>query len=233
MTNDVRNLHIYFLLDRSGSMGPMADDVVGGFNGFLATQQADGHDAVMTLVQFDSQDPHEVLVNAKPIAEVRPLDRARFQPRGGTPLYDAMGHLIADATIRAEKTAIDGGSAEDVLFVTFTDGQENQSAEYTQAQVFGLISKRQERGWTFAYLGANQDSYAVGGRIGYSAGNVQNFAPDAAGTAAAFASLAPAVSKRRAALREHLAYDPKDLFEGDKGAEADLRERKERRQPGR
>ncbi len=82
MTNDVRNLHIFFLLDRSGSMEPMADDVVGGFNGFLATQKAEGHDAVMTLVQFDSQDPHEVLVNAKPIAEVRPLERAKFQPRG-------------------------------------------------------------------------------------------------------------------------------------------------------
>ena len=146
VTNAARNLHIYFLLDRSGSMGPMADDVVGGFNGFLAAQQAEGHDAVMTLVQFDSQDPHEVLVNAQPIAEVRPLERARYQPRGGTPLYDAMGHLIADATIRAEKTAIDGGPAEEVLFVTFTDGEENRSTEYTQAQVFGLISKRQARG---------------------------------------------------------------------------------------
>ena len=176
MTNDVRNLHIFFLLDRSGSMEPMADDVVGGFNGFLAAQQAEGHDALMTLVQFDSQDPHEVLVNARPIAEVRPLDRARFHPRGGTPLYDAIGHLIADATIRAEKTAIDGGAAEEVLF-------------------------------------------------GYAAGSTQNFAPDGAGAAAAFASLAPAVSRHRAKIRSGEAYDPKDLFEGDKGAEADLWDR--------
>ena len=225
MTNDVRNLHIFFLLDRSGSMEPMADDVVGGFNGFLAAQQAEGHDALMTLVQFDSQDPHEVLVNARPIAEVRPLDRARFHPRGGTPLYDAIGHLIADATIRAEKTAIDGGAAEEVLFVTFTDGMENQSTEYTQAQVFGLISKRQELGWTFAYLWANQDSYAEGANIGYAAGSTQNFAPDGAGAAAAFASLAPAVSRHRAKIRSGEAYDPKDLFEGDKGAEAYLLDR--------
>jgi hypothetical protein len=228
VTNGVRNLHIYFLLDRSGSMQSMADDVVGGFNGFLAAQQAEGHDAVLTLVQFDSQDPHEILVDARPIAEVGPLDRARFQPRGGTPLYDAIGHLIADATIRGEKTAIDGGAPEEVLFVTFTDGMENRSTEYTQKQVFGLISKRQELGWTFAYLGANQDSYAEGGKIGYSAGSVQNFAPDRVGTAAAFASLSPAVSRRRAAIRSGEAYDPRDLFEGDKGAEADLRERAER-----
>ncbi|MFZ0173112.1 MAG: vWA domain-containing protein [Acidimicrobiales bacterium] len=228
MTKKVRNLHIYFLLDRSGSMQSMADDVVGGFNGFLAAQQGEGHDAVLTLVQFDSQDSHEVLVDGSPIAEVEPLDRARFQPRGGTPLYDAIGHLIADATIRAEKTAIDGSRTEEILFVTFTDGMENRSTEYTQKQIFGLISKRQELGWTFAYLGANQDSYAEGGQIGYSVGNVQNFAADGTGTAAAFASLSPAVSRRRAAIRTGAAYDNRDLFEGDKGAELDLQKRAQR-----
>src|SRR4051812_31279763 len=56
-----RQLHIYFLLDRSGSMQSMATDVIGGFNAFLASQQADGPDALLTLVQFDSEDPHEVL----------------------------------------------------------------------------------------------------------------------------------------------------------------------------
>ena len=94
------NLHIYFVLDRSGSMESMTNDVVGGFNGFLTEQQSDGSDALMTLIQFDSNDPHEVLSDAVPIAEVRPLTRQSFVPRGGTPLYDAMGHAITDATIR-------------------------------------------------------------------------------------------------------------------------------------
>jgi hypothetical protein len=38
---DTTNLHIYFVLDRSGSMKSIASDVVGGFNAFLADQQAD------------------------------------------------------------------------------------------------------------------------------------------------------------------------------------------------
>jgi Mg-chelatase subunit ChlD len=224
MTTD-SNLHIYFLLDRSGSMESMATDVIGGFNTFVKSQQADGADALLTLVQFDSHDPHEVLADAVPIAEVIPLDATRFLPRGGTPLYDAMGMLIADATIRVEKVAQGNLKAEEILFVTLTDGHENQSCEYTRQKIFDLIKKRESKGWTFAFLGANQDSYAEGGQIGYSPNNIQNFAPDAAGSAAAFGSLSSSVSRRRGAMRSGAHYDTRDLFEGDKEAEEDLRGR--------
>lgn len=220
-----RNLHIYFLLDRSGSMQSLASDVIGGFNGFLTSQQADGPDALFTLVQFDSQDPHEVLTDAVPISEMIPLDATRFQPRGGTPLYDAMGILIADATIRAEQKALEEGPGEEILFVTFTDGQENQSHEYTREKIFDLVKKREDKGWTFVFLGTNQDSYAEGGQIGYSASNIQNFAPTPPGTSAVYQSLSASVSRRRAAMRRGERYDNRDLFEGDKAAEDDLRGR--------
>jgi Mg-chelatase subunit ChlD len=218
---DTTNLHIYFVLDRSGSMESIASDVVGGFNAFLADQQADGADAVMTLVQFDSHDPHEVLAEALPIADVARLTSATFAPRGGTPLYDAMGHTIADATIHAEGRRSTGEPDEEILFVTFTDGQENQSREYNRATLFELVKKREEKGWTFVYLGANQDSYEEGGRIGYSAGNTQNFTASPLGTEVAFASLSRSVGTRRAKMRRGEAYDKGDLFEGDKPAEAE------------
>jgi hypothetical protein len=53
-------------------MQSIAPDVIGGFNAFLAAQQADGSDALLTLVQFDSQDPHEVLVDAAAIQSAHP-----------------------------------------------------------------------------------------------------------------------------------------------------------------
>jgi Mg-chelatase subunit ChlD len=218
-------IHIYFVLDRSGSMQSIASDVIGGFNGFLAAQQADGADAVMTLVQFDSQDSHEVLTDATAIGEVRPLSARSFQPRGGTPLYDAMGHTIADAAIRAERLSAANQPTEEILFVTFTDGHENQSVEYSRDKIFQLITKREADGWTFAYLGANQDAYAEGGKIGYSRGSTQNFAPDAGGSRMAFASLSGAVVKRRQKIRSGEQYDKQDLFEGDKAAEDDLQRR--------
>ncbi len=222
MISSALTVHIYFVLDRSGSMQSIASDVIGGFNSFLAAQRAEGTDAVMTLVQFDSQDSHEVVVDAVTLDKVRDLHAATFVPRGGTPLFDAMGHAIADATIRAEKRRAAAEQAEEILFVTFTDGGENQSVEYTKEKVFDLIKRREAAGWTFAYLGANQDAYAEGAAIGYSPASTQNFAADAPGSAAAFASLTNAVTRRRAKIRSGAAYDNTDLFEGDKTAEEDL-----------
>lgn len=225
MSDAARPVHIYFVLDRSGSMQSIAPDVIGGFNAFLASQQADGPDALLTLVQFDSQDSHEVLVDAAPIQSAPALTSASFVPRGGTPLYDAMGHTVADATIRAERRRLDNEPEEEILFFTFTDGQENQSREYTRAEIFDLIKKREEQGWSFAYLGANQDAYAEGGRIGFSAASSQNFLADSAGTAAAFTSTSAAILRRRTKIRSGEAYNPADLFEGQKAAEADLEAR--------
>lgn len=95
--------HICFLLDRTGSMASMASNVIGGFNAFLAAQRANGPDARITLVQFDSQDPFEVLADAAPIATVSELTGATFQVRGSTPLLDSTGQLITHASVRAEQ----------------------------------------------------------------------------------------------------------------------------------
>ena len=67
--------HIYFVLDRSGSMEAIADDVIGGFNTFLDEQAADGPDAAMTLIQFDTGNPFEILAEAAPVREMIRLDR--------------------------------------------------------------------------------------------------------------------------------------------------------------
>jgi hypothetical protein len=45
---------ILMMLDRSGSMTPLADDTVGGSNNFIAQQKAEPGDAVVTLVLFDA-----------------------------------------------------------------------------------------------------------------------------------------------------------------------------------
>lgn len=63
--NTEPKVHLYLLLDRSGSMASMAADVVEGFNALLAEQAtAGGVAARMTFVQFDSEDPQEIIADA-------------------------------------------------------------------------------------------------------------------------------------------------------------------------
>jgi hypothetical protein len=224
--NAPRSVHIYFVLDRSGSMGSIRDDVVGGFNGFVQEQQAQPGNCRMTLVQFDTGDPYEVLLDARPISEVAPLTASDFRPRGGTPLFDAMGHTIANATIRAEQRSAAGEDPEQILFVTFTDGQENQSVEYDREKIFAAIKTREERGWSFVYLGANQDAYVEGGSIGYSRGSTSCFRADRIGTAAAFGSLSRSSSSLRERVRSGAPIDSSQFFEGTKEAEDDLARRR-------
>jgi hypothetical protein len=218
--------HLYVLLDRSGSMEAMRDDVIGGFNRFIADQRADGHDARVTLVQFDSQDPQEVLLDARPITEVRPLTRGNFVPRGGTPLLDATGRLIACAALRAEQRRLAGETVEPIVVVTVTDGQENQSREYDRVTILRLVKAKEAEGWSFAFLGAGLDAYGEAGGMGYATGSVQSFAADGAGARLAFCSLSRATSAHRARVRGGAAPLAGDFFAGLKEAEADRARRK-------
>ena len=206
-------VHIHFVLDRSGSMDAIRSDVIGGFNSFLHEQQVNGGACVMTLVQFDDQDPYEVVADAIPVAELTPLSESTFVPRGTTPLYDAMGHAVANATIRAERREAAGDPAEDILFVTFTDGMENASREYDRAKVFDLVKRREAQGWTFAYLGANQDAYAESGKVGMAKGSTAAWAASPTGTAEAFGNLSRATTAYRAKPAQARQADKDDFFD--------------------
>ena len=59
--------HISVILDRTGSMESIRDDTIGGFNAFLNAQKAEPGLASLTLVQFDSQDPYEIVYHFKPL----------------------------------------------------------------------------------------------------------------------------------------------------------------------
>jgi uncharacterized protein YegL len=219
-------VHLYVLLDRSGSMAAMAEQVIAGFNRLLAEQQAVGHDARLTLVQFDDQDPHEVVLAAMPIAEIVPLRARDFEPRGMTPLLDATGAVIHRAAGRVAELAAVGEGSEQPLIVTITDGEENDSREFTRRQIVDLVRAKEAEGWTFAFLGAGLDAYGEADAMGYHAASVQPFAPDGTGADLAFASLSLKTADLRGKVRRGEAVDNADFFEGHKPAEVDRRRRR-------
>jgi hypothetical protein len=192
-------------------MSAIAHDVVAGFDRFFAAQREPGDEAAVTIVQFDGEDPHEVLVDAAPIATVPSL-AGRFDPRGMTPLYDAVALLLD----RAERR---GGADADQLVVVLTDGEENASRRWTQRALFDRIEALRARGWTFVFLGANQDSYASGGAVGFQAGNVSNFEASPDGVHAAYDGLDRTVSAWRGKSRAERRRDRDDFWGGRKEAE--------------
>jgi Mg-chelatase subunit ChlD len=219
--------HYYVLLDRSGSMESMRTEVISGFNHLLAEQQANGKDARMTLVQFDSEDAHEVLADAVAIDKVRRLSTRTFVPRSCTPLLDATGRIITRATERESERRRRGKRPEAITVVTITDGMENQSTEFGRKEIMRLVKEREARGWTFVFLGAGLDAYGEAGSMGYDPRSVQAWAPDGAGAGAAFHSLSAAMVSQRDAVRAAAPIDNLDFFKGDKPAEAD-RDRRHR-----
>ena len=213
--------HTYVLIDRSGSMESIANDVIGGFNALVAEQQANGPDAKITVLQFDSQDPAAVMVAGIPILEMTKLDRSVYQPRGGTPLLDATGMLIGRIRVEQEARKATGLETEDVVFVTITDGQENQSREYNLARINQLVEQCKADGWTFVYVSADPSAYHDAAAMGYDPGSTTHFSASADGAARAMRSTARGLSNLRDKKRRGEIYNSAQFFETGKDAEED------------
>ena len=221
---------IWFLLDRSGSMQSIADDVIGGYNTYVADRVGETGSVSMTTVQFDSQNPFDIIDDGCDIKKVHSLTRSTYQPRGATPLYDAVGMLINRADQRIKDREKAGLPSEDQLLIIFTDGMENDSRTFDRRMIFDLIKDRTDRDWTFVFMGANQDSYLEGGKVGLMDGNLQDYEATSESVGMAFASMSRATTDYMAKPRSQRVVD-KDSFFGDlKEAELALRRARRRRQ---
>ncbi len=122
---------IVFLLDRSGSMGGLESDTIGGFNAFVVKQKQLEGETIVTAVLFD--DKYEILWNGI-AAEEAMLTDDNYYVRGCTALLDAVGKTILDVGYRLSKTN-EAERPGKVIFVITTDGLENASREFTYEKV--------------------------------------------------------------------------------------------------
>ncbi len=73
-------------------------------------------------------------------------------------------------------------------------------------------------------MGANQDSYAAGGGVGFGDGNIQDFAATSASVHDSFSEFTRSTVAYRGKPRRQRMHDRHDFFEGQKLAEQALRE---------
>ena len=201
--------HISIILDRTGSMEEIREDTIGGFNAFLKEQQALPDEATFSLIQFDSQDPYEVIHHFEKINNVPRLTSETYVPRASTPLLDAIGKGVNDLESALDKMKPAKRPAN-VVMVIITDGQENSSREFGKNQIVKMIKAKQGKGWQFVYLSADLDSINDAMEYGMHAHATMAFEKTHVGTQHMWSSSSKALARYRAKKSKSVFFDEED-----------------------
>lgn len=209
---------LVYILDKSGSMGGLESDTIGGYNSMLEKQKAVKGECRITTVLFDNN--YEILHDRIDIGAVSPMTDKEYQVAGSTALLDAIGRTI-NKIVNVQKNTADDYRAERVMFVIITDGYENSSREYTAEKVKEMIDKQKDKySWEFIFLGANIDAVQTAGHFGISPDRAIDYIADSQGTELNYAVLASTIAKYRTSgvVREadfdEIRQDVKERKEG-------------------
>lgn len=196
--NTAKNItEVVFILDRSGSMGGLESDTIGGYNSMLARQKEEEGDVIISTVLFD--DRTDVIHDRKKLEDIKPLTDKEYYVRGCTALLDAIGGAIHHIG-KVQKQLPDNERPDKTIFIITTDGMENASQHYDYDKVKKMVEKKKEKkGWEFMFLGANIDAIEVAGRFGVDANRAVTYECDSEGTAINYSILSDVVKRVRCA----------------------------------
>ena len=192
MENGITEL--VFILDRSGSMGGLESDTIGGFNSMIEKQKKEPGKVYVSTVLFDNRS--EVLHDRIKLEDVPLMTEKDYYVRGSTALVDAIGgaiHHIANI----HKYAREEDVPEKTMFIITTDGMENASRHYSSNQIKAMIERQKEAGWEFLFIGANIDAVETAGRYGIRRDRVANYKADSRGTEILYQSVSEVVGNIR------------------------------------
>jgi len=191
---------IAYILDRSGSMEPLKESAISGFNSFLKDQQETSGEANLTLVLFD--DEYLLHADHTPIQEVRPLDASTYVPRSMTALLDAIGRTIDNIGKKLAKTPEKDRPGK-VIIAIYTDGYENASTDYTVQKIAKMIRHQTDNyDWEFLFLAANEDAIATAADYGIDSKNASQVDFSDEGQHASTASFSRKIRSRRHVMQE-------------------------------
>jgi Mg-chelatase subunit ChlD len=161
---------VVFILDESGSMEAYKRDTIDGFNEYIETLQTDEKPTIIRLITFSTRGM-KVMLDMENVRQVQGLSKESYIPSGGTPLLDAVarGILETDDYLECNPEEIN------IMFTIMTDGMENSSRNFSASQVSEMIEEREKRGWIFTYLGANQNAWSEGRKMGIQTKYASNY----------------------------------------------------------
>lgn len=157
-------MEIVYVIDESGSMTGQEKVVVDGFNEYVQSMSKTNPDSYLTLITFNSGGRN--IRARRPVSQTPLLALGDYRPSSQTPLLDAIGYAISLVS-----------KSRKVIVVIMTDGQENASRELNRQTLREMIERKTAQGWTFIYMGANQDAFTEAGSIGIAMDYTSNLNP--------------------------------------------------------
>lgn len=157
----------YILLDRSGSMQSRWGETINAVNAYVSGLAADKDTkkTAVTLAAFDNQEPFKIVRDAVKASDWQAVSADEVQPRGMTPLYDAIGRLVTDIRKNLPKKA---------TIVIVTDGAENSSHEIKKDAAKAMLDDMRAKSFDVIFIGADFDAFEQGGGLGNAAGQTLN-----------------------------------------------------------
>lgn len=189
---------LVFILDRSGSMGGLEKDTIGGFNSLIEKQKMQEGKCYVTTVLFDHE--YEMLHDRVELDNIKPMTEDDYYVRGCTALIDAIGTSISHIA-SIHKYARQCDVPEHTMFVIMTDGYENASHKYSSDRVKKMIEKEKKKyGWEFLFIGANIDAVETAGQFGIESDRAVNYNADSEGTSVVYDTVGDTVCNVRASM---------------------------------
>jgi hypothetical protein len=150
--------------------------------------------ATVTLYEFNTNV--ELVYRDSSIEEAPELDTENYTPGGQTALHDAIARAMEEtASDIAGRAAAE--QPENVIVVVLTDGKENASETPQDVVRERVEARREDDGWEFLFIGANQDAALTAEQVGMDADNSLNMAHSGEGTNSAYQATSRRVSQAR------------------------------------
>ncbi len=153
---EVTKIYNLVILDRSGSMTPLREVAVQGYNETLNVirnaqkQYGLEQQNLVTLTLFN----HEItnVFDCDTIQNMSNLLLTEYNPIGATAMLDAIG-----VSLTKLKNKMDNLQNATAVVTIISDGEENSSKKYKYKDVAKLIDKLKEQGVMFVFMGTNQN----------------------------------------------------------------------------
>lgn len=149
-------IHNLIILDESGSMDSIKSFIISGFNELVQTiqgieRQYPEQEHFISFVSFNGLGT-KLLHFVDPASKLKQIDDSTYMPEASTPLFDAMGF-----SINKLKQYLHGKTDYNVLVTIMTDGEENDSHEFSGNDIKKLVEELKLNRWTFTYIGTGHD----------------------------------------------------------------------------